>query len=73
MVYPFRILVADGGDVPVADRVLDLDWGRYLGKYESGFLGVANRELRVLGWDRSRWNADFGYLVLVPTKLANKH
>ena len=66
-------VIAHGGDVPGAHRIFDLQGGRDLGEYEPSFLGLANRELRVLGRDRTRRYTHFRDPVFVPPKLANKH
>ena len=65
--------VADCGNVLIVDWVLDFERRWDLGKYEPGLLGLADRELCVLGRYRSRRNAYFRYLVFVSSELANKY
>ena len=73
MVVALWVLLADRDDVSYLDRILDLQGCWDLGEHEPGVLGLANRELRVLGWYRSRRYADFRDLVLVPPELANEY
>ena len=73
LVVAFWDVVVDGSHVSRIDRIPDLQGGWDLGKYEPGLLGLADRQLRVLGWYWPRRYADFCDFVLVPTKLAYKH
>ena len=43
------------------------------GKQQSRLLGLANCQLRFLGWYWTCWNPDFSDSVLVPSKLADKY
>ncbi len=73
MVCAVWFFVADCGNVLIVDWVLDFERRWDLGKYEPGLLGLADRELCVLGRYRSRRNAYFRYLVFVSSELANKY
>ena len=67
------VLISYRDDVFDLDRLLDLQGGWYLGEHESGILGLADRELRVLGWYRARRYVDFRNFVPVSTELENEH